>query len=116
MHDWVSIAASLSGTVIAFLATMLVGLMGYMGKFAISSLEKQIDAAKTKIAHLEVFSSEHSNALASVKTQTEAEAERYEGLKNELHEVRSKLERLGDTISELNGHIRLQRPRKRMTK
>lgn len=116
MHDTLSLIASLGGALIAFLATVLVSLLGFMGKFAVTTLSKRVDESNHKIALLETIVVDHSKLLASFTTQTESENQRHEALRSELHEMRTKLDRLGDTISELNSHVLLIQSPKRTTK
>lgn len=97
---------SIAGAIIAGLTTALCAVLAFMGKFAIATLDKRIDDAKSRLNRAEDLVSAHANQLASAKTQTDAEEKRFTEIGEALKEVRSKLNDLTDVIGELNVQVR----------
>lgn len=101
-----SLLISVAGALIAFLATALCGVLAFMGKFALSTLDKRIDDAKSRLLKVEESTLMHGNQLASQKTQTEAESRRFEELATTMSDLRTKIDELATAVSDLTGQLR----------
>lgn len=97
---------SIGGAVIAFLATCLVGLLAFMGKFALQTVNARVDDAKARVAKLESDSVAMATSLATQKTQSEAESQRFSELGQRIASFEKKIDTLTTAVSELTGQLR----------